>query len=198
MADFSANDSWNPLKQPVNKFLLSGVWSPGICRQPTGAAIVRNLDERVGYGVDFAFLVFTGRKLASFTTTLDLYTQKDWDDWQHFRRVLIHRPPSRGPVSSTTEGYLPGKALVIWHPQLYPLDITQCVVESEPQEDIEDSMVAHVTIGFRQVKVKPQSMIVRPEAAEADQPKTADEVELERATEELNSARERDRASGAW
>lgn len=188
--------NWNPLTQPVSKFILSDVPSSGICRAPTGAAIVRNLDERAGYGIDCAFLVFTGRKLAEFSTELLLSTVDDWNHYNTYFQPLIHAVPLRGPVRQSSGGYEPGKAHLIWHPQLYPLGITQCVVVEEPQPEIDEFMVGHVVVKFKQVVLTPKPAYARPEAAQADPPLTADQQEIKRLTDQLASARQINQAAG--
>ncbi len=202
MADWTPSSTpvmagWNPFTTPVNKFLLAGSWSPGICRGPTGANVERKLDERVGYGMDFAVIVFTGRKLAEFSTEIILVTPQDWDDWQSWRE-LIHAVPTRGPVSQTTKGYTPGKSLQIWHPQLVPLGITQCVVMNEPQEEIQEDMTALINIKFKQVVISPKQAYAKPEAP-ADAPPLSpmeQEIENKRRRNALASQEQVDAAAG--
>lgn len=188
---------WNPLTRAVNKFLLSGYWSPGICQGPTGNGIDRNLDERIGYGIDFAFLIFTGRKLAEFEMPIRLLTAKDWDDWHSFA-LLIHAVPARGPVSNTTNGFTPGKALTIWHPILYPLGITQCVVRTDPLPMIQDDMGTLITIPFKQVKTAPRAAYAKPQAAAGQPPLTPEQIEIQDKTKRnaLASANQVNAAAG--
>lgn len=188
--------SWSPLKLPVNKFLLSGIWSPGSCQGPEGAGITRNLDERVGYGIDFAFLIFTGRKLAEWTMKMKLLTQKDWDDYGAFH-PLIEAVPRRGPVSNTTNGYTPGKAQLIWHPQLMILRITQCVVVEEGQPEIQEDMSTIIPIKFKQVKTAPKAAYAKPMAAEGKPPLTPEQIEVQSKTERNRAAQSQaDAAAG--
>jgi hypothetical protein len=187
---------WNPIEQPVTNFLLDDVPSPGICLQPTGAAIRRKLDERQGYGIDAAFLIYTGRELAEFSTELLLVTPADWKTWQETFRDMIHTVPRRGPVRQSSGGYEPGKSHMIWHPQLFPLGITQCVVLEEPQEVIDDQMVGHVTIKFKQVLPMPKPAYAKPEAPAGKPPMTESEKEIARLTDELASLRQRNAMAG--
>jgi hypothetical protein len=198
MAAGATFGNWNPMQQPVNKFLLCNTLSPGICRGPTGAAVNRKLDEQKGFGIDGAFLIFTGRELAEFSTELLLITPKDWAYWQEWRQ-LVHEVPVRGPVSDTKAGYVPGKALQIWHPQLSPLGITQCVVISEPQEEIDDYMVGHVVLKFKQIRTAPKPAYAKPEAAKAEPEKTEEERYIEKlaARNALASKEQADKAAGA-
>jgi len=187
--------AWSPFRQPVNKALISGYWTPGILRQPRGAKIVRNLDERNGYGIDFAFLVFTGRKLGHFSTEIMLVTEKDWQDYAQFS-ALIHAVPRRGAVQQTSNGYNAARAMTIWHPQLVPLEITQCVVEAEYQVDIDEDMIGHWPIDFVQVKATPQAGFARPEAPAPAKADTPDEAEFRRLKDTLASKRQSNNAAG--
>ena len=181
----------------TNKFWLGGLWSPGICQQPRGAAIVRTLSPQTGVGIDFPFLLFTGRKLAQFTCELLIVTKQDFIDWRYFNDVLIHKVPTRGASGTTSQGgYDPAKSLVIWHPQLVALEITQCVVEEEPQLEYGAGMVGHVPIKFYQTKPKPQPGYARPEAPAGAPPLSPDEQEIKRLTDKLGSKRQRDEAEG--
>jgi hypothetical protein len=186
-----------PWQTRPNKFFLGGLWSPGVCAQPKGAAIVRNLDERVGVGIDYAFVVFTGRKLARFTTELILVTKQDYIDYLYFYFKLIQSVPLRGARGTTAAGgYDPAKSLSIWHPQLLMHDITQCVVEEEPQIDYDDKGAGHVPIKFCQTKPKPSSAYSRPEAAAAKPPLSGDELEIDRLNKIRAAKRQANEAAG--
>lgn len=195
--------SWSPQETPVNKFVLSNHLSAGICQQPKGAVIERKLDEQAGYGVDGAFVIYTGRKLAEFETELLLVSKADWDYWGGTFSKLIHAVPEKGPVKRSTGGYTPGHSHLIWHPQLYPLGITRCIVMSEPQVTIDDWGVGHIPIKFKQIGAQPpEPAVVRPEAAKLDPPLTPDQVEIVRLTPVLASKQQANKAaglgSGSW
>ena len=186
-----------PWQTRPNKFFLGGLWSAGVCHQPKGAEIVRNLDERVGVGIDFAFLIFTGRKLAHFTTELLLADRQDYIDYLYFYYKVIQPVPLRGARGTTAlGGYDPAKSLSIWHPQLLMHDITQCVVEGEPQIEYDDKGVGHVPIKFSQTKPKPSSAYSKAEAAQAAPPLTGDELEIQRLKDKLGSKRQANEAAG--
>lgn len=158
--------SWNPYDFPVNKFKLAENWSPGVCVGPEGAMVARAIDERRGYGIDFAFVVFYGRKLAHFKTNLILWDRKSWDEWQTWR-VLINTVPRRGAVNTAANGnYDPALAMTIWHPQLVPLGITSCMVENEPQEQPTGTKGVYVVpIEFVQIVTKPRAAVAKLEAS---------------------------------
>lgn len=181
--------AWSPLNAPVNKFLLSGVWSPGVCLGPVGPGIEYNLDERQGYGIDFAYVFFTGRKLGEFDMPIILITQQDWDDWYQFAQ-LLETPPQRGPVNQTTNGYTPGKAKTIWHPILVapPLRITQCVIRTATIPQIQDDMRTLISIPFKQVKMAPRPAYARPMAAADKPPLTPEQQEIQDKTRRNQAA----------
>jgi len=159
--------SWDPIRNPVNKFKLANNWSPGVCVGPVGASIARAIDERRGYGIDFAFVVFFGRKLAHFKTNLILASVQDWEDWQTWR-VLINTVPRRGAVNSASStNYDPALAMTIWHPQLVPLGITSCMVENEPQEEPAGTKGVYIVpIEFVQIVTKPRAASAKLEASQ--------------------------------
>ena len=186
--------AFNPLRRPVSKFLLAGYWSPGICRQPTGAAVERNLDERSGYGIDFAFVVFTGRKLARFSTEILLVTDRDYLDYEQFL-LLTSDVPRRGAVQQSSNGYDPARAKTIWSPQLIDLDITQCVVAKAHQVTV-DKTIGHWPIDFVQVKPTPLPAYARPEAAKDSPPLTGDKAEIARLAAIRDAKRKANEAAG--
>jgi len=164
------NNGWSPHRNPISKFMLCSVWSPGICLGPQGAGIERALDDRRGYGMDWSIVVFTGRLLGEFTMPIILLTDEDWQDWQVFRE-LIHDVPRRfSPVSASGGGYAPGKSMSIWHPQLMPLGITQVVTKFEPQEDIEEKMRTVIPLKFKHIMPLPRAAYTKPEADQQKPP----------------------------
>jgi hypothetical protein len=77
-----------------------------------------------------------------------------------------------------------------------PLEITQCVVAEEPQLVLQKGTKAVYDITFMQVKPTPQSIVARPEAAQAQKPKTPDEIEIDRLSDKLASLRQANQAAG--
>ena len=174
--------------------MLAGYLSPGICRQPTGAAVERNLDERNGYGIDFAFVVFTGRKLARFSTEILLVTDEHWLEYEKFHPV-VQDVPRRGAVQQSSNGYDPARAKTIWSPQLIDLGITQCVVSKENQVRIEKT-IGIWGIDFIQVKPTPRPAYARPEASKDKPPLTGDEAEIARLAAIRDAKRKANEAAG--
>jgi hypothetical protein len=74
---------WSPLQDPENKIHIGGMLTPGIC-DISGPSDPREWEERAGYGLSGATIVFKGRKLSHFSIKLRLYTVQDWQDWYEF------------------------------------------------------------------------------------------------------------------
>ena len=109
--------TFNPVSEPVDYILLANRRSPGIAII-SNVSSPRRWDERRGYALSGARVVFRGIGLARPIVTLRLYTDDDfaaWHDW----RSLVQRPP----VGERA------RALDIWHPILEDLGITRVVVE---------------------------------------------------------------------
>jgi hypothetical protein len=146
--------SWNPLAQPVDYILLSGQRSPGIA-EVTGASSPRRYDERRGYGLSGATVVFKGIGLTRCTVKLRLYTEQHWADWEAWK-PLIDRPPL---------GSRP-KALDIWHPFLEALEVKSVVVEDVSQPEQTDDGEWTIEIKFVQYR-KPTLALAKPEGSTA-------------------------------
>jgi hypothetical protein len=186
---------WNPLDTPINAFVLSDFVSPGVCLGPQGAEIKRRLDERKGYGIDWAYLIFTGRDLAEFTMEITIWTRAHWNYWNDVFEPLIAEVPRKGPVSQSSGAYTPGRAHLIWYPTLYKLGITQVVVAAEPVPVTDDKMVTRIPIKFKQVALSPRPAFARPESATAQKPLTGDKAEIQRLQQELESPAQIDKAA---
>lgn len=109
--------AWNPLEQPVDFATVAGRRTPGLC-EIENVGSPRQWDERRGYGVSGATLVYRGLRLASFTMKLRLYTEADWQAWHDWKPV-VDRPPTGERA----------QALDIVHPLLEEVGIRSAVVE---------------------------------------------------------------------
>jgi hypothetical protein len=116
--------TFNPLDEPVDYILLANQKSPGIA-VVEAASSPRQWDERKGYALSGARVVFKGIGLARPIVTLRLLTTEDWDAW-HQWRPLVQRPPVG----------VRARAQDIWHPILEDLGIVSVVVEdvSQPRQ----------------------------------------------------------------
>jgi hypothetical protein len=110
--------TFNPETDPVDYILLANQRSPGLA-VISNAASLRRWDERRGYALSGARVVYRGLGLARPIVTLRLLSAADWDAW-HEWRPLVQRPP-------VGEG---ARAQDIWHPILEDLDIGSVVVEN--------------------------------------------------------------------
>jgi hypothetical protein len=126
--------TWNPQQHGTDYAIIAGTKTPGIC-EIVGADAPRKWDERQGYALSGAWLIFTGNGLAHFSIKLKLYTKQHWLEWWAFRPVISKRPK---PIVQGDQFFVRPKALDIWHPLLDPLGITSIVVESELQPVLTD------------------------------------------------------------
>ena len=109
---------------PMQDFiLLGGKKSPGKA-DVFGASTPRKWDERTGYGLSGAFIVYTGDGLAHFPVVISLWEESHFDEWDSFATVL-----EKAPIGTRA------KALGISHPLLTvrPLKIASVVVEDVTQ-----------------------------------------------------------------
>lgn len=145
----------DPLNNPVDYIKLGGVVSPGFA-DVIGAGNPRTYDERKGYGLSGAFVVFKGIKLCHFSVKIRLYTDEDWAGWRRFSPVLRRPPVGERP-----------KALSIWHPQLEDCDIKAVVIEDcDAGEQTADGEWTF-TIKMCEFR-KPKVGLAKPEAAAAE------------------------------
>lgn len=113
--------TFNPIDAPVDYILLANRKSPGIAVL-SNVSSPRMWDERKGFALSGARVVFKGIGLARPIVTLRLLTSADFDAWNEWRE-LVQRPP----VGSRA------RAQDIWHPILEDLGIGSVVVEDVGQ-----------------------------------------------------------------
>jgi len=109
--------TFNPELAPVDYILLANRRSPGLA-VVNAASSPRKWDERKGYALSGARVIFRGIGLARPIVTLRFLSSQDWLDW-HAWRDLVQRPPLG----------VRARALDIWHPILEDLGIVSVVVE---------------------------------------------------------------------
>lgn len=93
--------SYTPITAPVDYVLLAGQRSPGIA-EIQGASSPRRWEQRRGYGLSGATVVFRGTGLAQFKLLLRLTTEEQWTEWHAFRPLVQRPPPPNPPSTSTT------------------------------------------------------------------------------------------------
>jgi len=108
--------TFQPLTEAIDYVLLAGRRSPGIA-EIVDASSPRRWDERRGYALSGATLIFRGVGLARWKLVLRLYTDQDWEDW-HSWRELVQRPPLGERA----------RHLEIVHPILEDLGVSACAV----------------------------------------------------------------------
>jgi len=163
---------WDPLTDPVDYFTLAGLKSPGFA-ELTGASSPRKWEERGGYGLSGATVVFRGVGLCYFTFKIKLYTEEDWADWIGWK-ALVDRPPF---------GVRP-KANDIVHPFLDQLGVTAAVVEEVSQPEQGEAGEWIISIKFIEFR-RPKAALAKPEAAK-DTPLTPREQQIVAAEKEFN------------
>jgi len=130
--------TFNPDLAPVDYILLANEISPGIATI-TGANSPRRWDERRGYALSGARVVFRGIGLARPVVTFRLSSFEDWNEWHDWReRVGLQRPP----VGERA------RAKDIWHPILVDLEIVSVVVEDVGQPIQVDHGVWDIAVKF--------------------------------------------------
>lgn len=172
--------SFNPLTQPIDHFELAGQRSPGIAEiaDADGSA---ELQERRGYGLGGAYVVYKGQKLVHFKATIKLTTQDDWDAWHEFR-ALLQRPPVGRRA----------RALDIWHPILEDAGITSVLVEKlgQPVRDGDDGAWT-VTVAFCEYR-RPTRALSTPDGSDTEQLTPTELAILAQQNANQNATRQRD------
>lgn len=121
--------SFNPITSPVDYILLANQRSPGIATV-SNVASPRMWDERRGFALSGARVVFRGIGLARPHVTLRLVSSADFDAWHEWRQ-LVQRPPLGERA----------RAQDVWHPILEDLGIISVVVEDVLQpRQVEDGV----------------------------------------------------------
>ncbi|HSC86378.1 MAG TPA: hypothetical protein VLC09_03880 [Polyangiaceae bacterium] len=146
--------TWDPFKDPIDYFKLSGRKSPGLATV-AGIAPPQKWDERNGYGLSGATIVFTGLGLAKFSCEIELTTSEEWADWVAFRALLAPPKIGRRP-----------RALDIWHPYLEDEGIKSVQVESRTMPKPTDTGSKLITIDFIQYR-RPKLALVKPDGSQS-------------------------------
>lgn len=147
----------NPLREPDpwNVVVVASRRSPGLA-EVVGAGSPRDWDERKGYGISGAFLVYTGDGLAQFSVKVYLWEDEHFEEWESFK-LVVDKPP---------RGVRP-KALDIYHPALDDLGIRSVVVEDRSQlQPHDDTGMWFSEIKFKQFRA-PVPMLSKPEGSTA-------------------------------
>lgn len=95
--------------------------SPGLC-DVTGAGSPRKWDERNGYGLSGATIVFTGLGVAKFTTRIWLWTTQHFEEWETWKPLVAPPPQGQKP-----------RIMDVYHPFLDDLGIRAAGVEDRSQ-----------------------------------------------------------------
>jgi hypothetical protein len=131
--------AFNPITSPRDYIVLSGKRSPGTATL-SGWSDLRNFDERMGYALSGATLIYKGAPLCRGKVTLTLWEDQHFDDWETFR-VLLRRPqpPSQAQLDRGIARPRP-IVLDIEHPQLAQLGVRRVVVKEVGQLEEADDL----------------------------------------------------------
>ena len=130
--------TFNPELAPVDYILLAGELSPGIATI-SNANSPRRWDERRGYALSGARVVFRGIGLARPIITFRLSSFEEWNDWHIWTDAVgLARPP----VGERS------RAKDIWHPILEDLGIVSVVVEDVGQPNQTDHGIWDIAVKF--------------------------------------------------
>lgn len=157
-----ADKPWNPLDNPKDYIVLAGQKSPGLC-DVVGAAAIRNIDERQGYGLSGAFVVFKGRGLAKFSVRFRLYDAADWLAWNAFS-PLVDKVPTRRTGKGKDSG-----VMTIVHPLLAECAVDHCMVTERGQPEQTGDGEWTIEIKFIEWR-QPKLSLATPEGAVPDEP----------------------------
>lgn len=166
--------TFNPITEPVDYILLANRRSPGIAVL-SNVTSPRRWDERRGYGLSGARVVFRGIGLARPIVTLRLLTEADFDAW-HDWRSIVQRPPTgeRGRL-----------ALDIWHPILEDLGITKVVIEDVLQPKQVADGEWNIDIKMIEFRLPTPSLITAESANE--RPTDPGDLTIENLTEQVRN-----------
>lgn len=115
--------SFNPIDSPQDFVILAGQRSPGIA-ELQGWTSPRRWDERRGYALSGATLVYRGNALAAGKLILRLYTVEHFTGWESFREIVQRAPSGERP-----------RSMEISHPILEDLGVRSVVVEDVKQPE---------------------------------------------------------------
>ena len=165
---------WSPQTAPIDYVLFQGQKTPGLA-DVEGAGSPRKWDERGGYALSGATVVFTGLGLAEFKVKIRLYSTKDWADWYAFKPLVDKPPIGRRP-----------RALDVWHPFLEGHGIKSCVVLDVSQpERTDDTGEWTITIECKEFR-RPKIQYSKPEASQATPGDPVDQY-IEQLTGQVNA-----------
>lgn len=170
----------------VDYIILQGQRSPGICTI-SGAGDPRNWTEQPGYGRAGATLTYSGNPLSKFDVTMQIWNDKDLQDWLEFAPLTRKPKPVRDPG-----------CLLIEHPILAEIGITQVVVDDRTQLSQTGDGVWSVTVNFRTYN-KPRPILLKPDGTiptDINNPTAKTEAErlIDQKTARFQAARDRDAA----
>jgi hypothetical protein len=148
--------TFDPITGRADSVYFAGVPTPGLAVVEGNSGSPRKWQEKGGYALSGATIVFTGKGVAKFDVILSLLEKRDWQDWNdNVFQKLLAAPTQQG------QG-----ALVVYHPFLKQLGITQCVIEDVSIPKVDDFGVTQICISCREFR-RPKIALSKPESAAA-------------------------------
>lgn len=116
---------FNPLDPDLDELMdtisVAGRKSPGLCNV-NGGSSPRKWDERNGYGLSGATIVFTGLGVAEFVTKLWFWLDEHFEQWDSWKALVAPPPQGQRP-----------KILDVYHPLLAEVGILGAGVTDRTQ-----------------------------------------------------------------
>lgn len=149
--------SFNPIDHStqLDQLMVLAQPSPGISTVEGSSAAPRKWEERGGYGLTGATLVFTGMGLAKFDQVISLYNREDWVAWDKWLKVVAAPPVGKRP-----------RVLDVSHPWLEMFNVFKAaVLDNSLPRQTEDGLwqIVYNWQAFR----APKFTLAKPEGAKA-------------------------------
>lgn len=151
----------NPIKY-ANAWMrvsINGLQTPGTIPRGgmRGFKRATGWDKKMGKGTKGATLTLKSAPPVEGEITLQLFTPKDFEDWDNFVAQVL----SIAPEKQKAEG------LTIWHPRFQSIGLTTVVVESYEPPDHMGKGLYHATISLIEWQQPPAQSVVSTVAATA-------------------------------
>lgn len=149
--------TFNPIDQStqLDQLYVLAQPSPGITVIEGSSIAPRKWEERGGYGLTGATLVFLGLGLGKFDAIHSFYDKADWEAWAEWLKIVSAPPVGKRP-----------RALDVSHPWLEMFNVFKAVVlDNGTPRQTEDGLwqVVYSWQAFR----SPKFALAKPEGAQA-------------------------------
>lgn len=172
--------AFDPITSPVDFIVLSGKRSPGLATV-SGSALMRQIDERKGFGSIGATTIVRGQKISPVVVKIRLFTKEHFAAWPEFRD-LVKRNPRTSESGARTGSISP---FDIEHPLLEEIGIRSVVLESlgQAEQTTEDGEWTY-TIGFKEYR-RPRLALASTDGSTNEEPTDPVDREIARLTRQV-------------